>query len=98
MIAQQASRKASTPRPLPRLRSLPVGDEGTVTHAHDSACNFCRPRPVTREDVHQLIQEQMALAGISTQHTAAAGLANAMEKAVEAFQDPKAEPGEKPGC
>jgi hypothetical protein len=94
MIAQ-ARRKASTP---PRPTSLPVGEEGVVTHAQSCACNFCRPRPLTREDVHQLIQEQMALAGIGTQQTAAVGLVNALEKAVEAFQDPKAEPDKESGC
>jgi hypothetical protein len=94
-VIARASRKASTP---PRPTSLPVGEEGVVTHAQSCACNFCRPRPLTREDVHQLIQEQMALAGIGTQQTAAVGLVNALEKAVEAFQDPKAEPDKESGC
>jgi hypothetical protein len=94
-VIARASRKASTP---PRPTSLPVGEEGVVTHAQSCACNFCRPRPLTREDVHQLIQEQMALVGISTQQTAAVGLVNALEKAVEAFQDPKAEPDKESGC
>jgi hypothetical protein len=40
----------------------------------------------------------MALVGISTQQTAAVGLVNALEKAVEAFQDPKAEPDKESGC
>jgi hypothetical protein len=93
--ASRKARKASTP---PRPTSLPVGEEGVVTHAQSCACNFCRPRPLTREDVHQLIQEQMALAGIGTQQTAAVGLVNALEKAVEAFQDPKAEPDKESGC
>lgn len=65
-VIARASRKAPTPRPLPRLVSFPGGKAGTVTHAHDCACNSCQPTPVSESAVEEMIEERLRALGVTS--------------------------------